>query len=161
MEIQPTWTDPSGNRAAVDVDLTDSHFTYLPEQTLTASVIYTLPLSERIGEMSLMASVYWQDEMHTDETSVIYEQQAAFENWNPADLAEAKKVSEVDGYAVANLRYDWRSVMGSSFDFAAFVNNVTDEEYIVGGLNVIDALGWAAFTYGAPRTVGASLRYRF
>jgi iron complex outermembrane recepter protein len=51
--------------------------------------------------------------------------------------------------------------MGSSFDVAAFINNAFDAQYIVGGLSVPDSLGWVGQTYGAPRTYGASLRYRF
>jgi iron complex outermembrane recepter protein len=158
-----TWADASNNgaRTNVDVDLTDSEFVYMPEQTLTASLRYLLPVPSDLGEMSVMASVYWQDEMNTDETSVVYDQQAAFEGWTADDLAEAKKVSTADSYAVLNLRYEWRDTMGAPLDVSLFVNNATDEEYIVGGLNVIDALGWAAFTYGAPRTIGASLRYSF
>lgn len=157
------WADASDNniRKSVDVDLSDSEFVYMPEQSLTASVNYTLPIDSGIGEMSLMASVYWQDEMYTDETSVLYDQQAAYEGWTDDNLNRAKGVSTVDSYSVLNLRYDWRGVMGSNFDIAAFVNNATDEEYVVGGVNVIDSLGWAAFTYGAPRTFGASLRYQF
>ena len=38
---------------------------------------------------------------------------------------------------------------------------VLDEEYVTGGLSVPDSLGWVAASYGAPRTYGASLRYRF
>ncbi len=157
------WADVNDNniRKNVEVDLSDSQFVYMPEQTLTASVSYTLPVDFNLGEMSLMASIYWQDEMFTDETSVLYEQQAAFEGWTSENLNRAKEVSKVDGYSVVNLRFDWRGVMGSNFDIAAFVNNAADEEYVVGGVNVIDSLGWAAFTYGAPRTFGASLRYQF
>lgn len=157
-----TWTNAqTQQRETVDVNLDDSEFVYMPEQSLTASLRYELPVSASIGTMSLLASVYWQDEMVTDETAVVYDQQAAFEGWTADDLAEAKKVSTVDSYSVLNLRYDWRNVMGSDVHFATYVNNATDEEYVVGGLNVIDALGWAAFTYGAPRTIGASLRYEF
>ncbi len=156
-----TWTSPLGQRQQVIVNLEDSNFVYMPEQTLTASINYSLPLDDSLGEMSLMASVYWQDEMNTDETSVVYAQQAAFEGWSSDDLATAQKTAEADSYSVVNLRFDWRNVMGSNFDFATYVNNATDEEYVVGGLNVLDSLGWAAFTYGAPRTIGASLRYQF
>lgn len=156
------WVDrTNGNRTLVTVDLTDSEFVYMPEQSLTASMRYTFPVPASLGTLSAMASLYWQDAMHTDETSVVYDQQAAFEGWAQDDLDEAHRVSEVDAYTVVNLRMDWRDVMGTSVALAAFVNNATDEEYVTGGLNVIDSLGWAAFTYGAPRTAGISVRYDF
>lgn len=69
--------------------------------------------------------------------------------------------SEVDAYAVWNFRADWRGLMGSAFDMAVYVNNALDEEYVLGGLNVIESGGYGAYHYGAPRTVGASLRYEF
>ncbi len=46
-------------------------------------------------------------------------------------------------------------------DLAAYVNNLTDEEYVTGGLNVVDTLGYASSTYGAPRTYGASIEWNF
>ncbi|WP_317930233.1 TonB-dependent receptor [Halioxenophilus sp. WMMB6] len=157
------WADASDNniRKDVAVDLKDSKFVYMPEQTLTASIKYDLPIDSHWGELSLYASLYWQDEMYTDETSILYPQQAAYEGWSAESLARAQSVAKVDAYNVYNLRFDWRSMMGSKFDMALYVNNASDEEYIVGGVNVIDSLGWAAFTYGAPRTFGASLRYEF
>lgn len=111
--------------------------------------------------ISAVISIRWQDEMFTDETSVLYQQQAAYEGWSADSLERAQNVSVVDAYSIFNLRFDWRSVLGSSFDTAIYINNATDEEYVVGGVNVIDSLGCAAFTYGAPRTFGASLRYAF
>jgi hypothetical protein len=61
---------------------------------------------------------------------------------------------------LVHFRVDWRDVMGSSFDVAAFINNAFDAQYIVGGLSVLDSLSWVGQTCGAPRTYGASLRYR-
>ena len=78
-----------------------------------------------------------------------------------ANLDAALASTVVDDYAIWNFRADWRGVMGSRFDLAAFVNNAADEEYVTGGLNVPDTLGWAAANYGPPRTYGASVRYSF
>lgn len=147
--------------AIINVDVSDSDFTFIPEQSLTATVNYTLPVDESLGQMSVMASVYWQDEMATHANMPLLTQQAAFEGWADEDLATAIAASQEDEYEVVNLRFDWRNVMGSSFDLAAFVNNAADKEYAVGGLNVMETLGFAANAMGAPRTFGASLRYQF
>lgn len=151
--------DASGQ--AVTLDASDGDFSFIPENSLTASVNYLLPLDESLGDISLMASVYWQDEMKTHATSHLFPQIAALQNWADDDLATAMSTADADGYALWNLRLDWAGVMGSNFDVAAFVNNATDEEYQVGGLNVIESLGLFLPTYGAPRTIGASLRYQF
>ncbi|WP_439133532.1 TonB-dependent receptor [Pseudomaricurvus sp.] len=139
------------------VDYSDAKFTYIPENSLTASAKYTLPLDVSLGEVTIMTSVYWQDEMDTVADAFNY----ASKGWSAGTYQKAMGASTADDYAVWNLRLDWFNVMGSNFDAAAYVNNATDEAYVVGGLNVLDSLGWASATYGAPRTIGASLRYQF
>lgn len=155
----------NGYGGVYQFDISDNDFVYIPEQSLTASATYTLPVDESLGAMSVMASVYWQDEMTTHQLAGDFAQYKAeairpASRWTDANVALAESVSKVDGYDVWNLRFDWRNMMGSNFDMALFVNNVTDEQYVLGGLNVIDVF-YAGYTYGAPRTYGASLRYQF
>ena len=146
-------------------DVSDNAFDYIPEQSLTASATYILPIDESLGEMSIMASVYWQDEMTTHQLVGDFHQYQSegispAARWTGANVALAESVSTADSYDVWNLRFDWRNMMGSNFDMAVFANNVTDEQYVLGGLNVIDVF-YTGYTYGAPRTIGASLRYQF
>jgi iron complex outermembrane receptor protein len=124
---------------------------------VTASISYTLPLSESIGEVMLTASAYWQDTMKTNDGAFRW----ADLGWSDENLQESLNTVEADDYTVAHFRVDWTAVMGSNFDVAAYVNNAFDEEYITGGLSVPDSLGWVAASYGAPRTYGASLRWTF
>ncbi|GAB3115266.1 TonB-dependent receptor [Aestuariicella hydrocarbonica] len=147
----------------VQVDTSNNDFSYVPPQTLTASATYTLPVNEALGEMTLMASVYWQDDMSTHPKAKQFGIMPSRTGglWSAEDVEFATKFSEWDDYAVWNARFDWRSIMGSGFDFAAYVNNAADEEYVLGGLNVLDSGGYGAYHYGAPRTVGASLHYNF
>ena len=139
------------------VDFSGAPFEYIPENSLTASVSYTLPLSQSIGEVIFTASAYWQDKMYSNGGGFWWPTLG----WAEEDLQAALDTVEVDSYTVANFRIDWSSVMGSSIDLAAFVNNAFDEEYITGGLSVPDSLGWVGATYGPPQTYGASLRYNF
>ncbi len=146
-----------------EVDTSGDDFTYIPKQSATVSATYTLPVDASLGEMSVTAGYYWQDSMTShaliDEFGIMPGRSTS--TWSAANIATATEVSEIDAYGVMNLRYDWRAVMGSSFDVAAYVDNVNDEEYVLGGLNVIDSGGYTGYTYGAPRTVGASVRYTF
>lgn len=145
----------------VTLDASDGYFTYVPENTLTFSTSYTLPLDPALGDISLMASVYWQDKMKSFATPQLFAWQADVEGWSAADLQTAHSTVDIDSYHTLNLRVDWRNVVGSDFDLSIWGNNVTNEHYIVGGLNVIDALGWASDVYGPPRTYGVSMRYSF
>lgn len=164
-------TDPvsTGGRGllgpqTVLIDAKGADFTYIPRNTATFSFTYNLPIAPEWGDLSLFASVYWQDEMVTHPYKSYADEIAALNkvpNWGPAETQIFKDNATADAYEIYNVRLDWRSVMDSSFDLAFYVNNATDEEYIVGGLNVIDVLGIHAATYGAPRTMGAALRYNF
>lgn len=139
------------------VDFSEAPFVYIPENSATASISYTLPLSGDIGEVTLMASAYWQDTMNTNDGSFRWDELG----WTNENLQESLATVEADDYTVANFRVDWEGVMNSDFDVAVYVNNAFDEEYITGGLSVPDSLGWVAASYGPPRTYAASLRYRF
>ena len=141
----------------VVIDYTESPFVYIAEHSLTTSLQYTLPLDASVGEVSLMGSVYWQDDTEASADAWRWDTLG----WSQANLDEALASTVIDDYAIWNFRVDWLGVMGSSFDLAAFVNNAADEEYVTGGLNVPDTLGWAAANYGPPRTYGASVRYSF
>lgn len=147
----------------VEVDTSDNAFAYIPEHSATASATYTLPVDASVGEMSLMASAYWQDEMTTHplvkQFGLLPARMGGY--WSDADVRAMQDYSKEDSYAIWNARFDWRGVMGSSFDVAAYINNATNEQYVLGGLNVVDSGGYGAATYGAPRTIGASVRYSF
>lgn len=139
------------------LDYTQADFTYIPENTATGTVNYLFPIDPEYGDISFMASVYWQDEMITNDDPWLWPDLG----WAEEDLEGALDTIETDAYAVWNFRLDWRAVMGSGVDVAAFVNNAFDEDYITGGLSVPEDLGIVANTYGAPRTFGAALRYNF
>ena len=135
-------------------DVSDRDFTWIPEHSGTASLRYTLPLDASIGEVSLGGSYYYQGKLTvTDDVSEY--------NIPGIDNGPLNDTIEVDSSGVWDVRADWADVMQSNFDLALWVKNAGDEDYKVGGLTVLTSLGWAAFAYGAPRTVGASLRYRF
>jgi iron complex outermembrane receptor protein len=138
-------------------DFSGVPFVYVPENSFTGSVAYTLPLDASYGDVMLVGSMYWQDKMVTNDGAFLWPTLG----WSEDNLQEALATVEADDYTVANFRVDWRSAMGSQFDAAAFVNNAFDEDYVTGGLSVPDSLGWVGSTYGPPRTYGVALRYNF
>ena len=148
------WLKP-GNDGAM-VDASGAEFPWIPKHSANAYIKYYLPLKSDIGDISLMASLYWQGEMTLDEdvgvNALSYDEPA-----RSAFLAAEHESS----YSVLNLRADWRNVMGSNFDLGIWVDNARDEEYAVGGLTVEDSQGWASRVYGAPRTYGATVRWTF
>lgn len=139
------------------LDYTQAPFLYIPEHSLTGTASYTLPLDADVGEITLSASAYWQDEMQTNDDPWLWPELG----WSDENLQNALETVVIDDYVVWNFRADWYEVMGSSVDLAVFANNAFDEDYVTGGLSVPEDLGIVAHTYGTPRVYGASLRWRF
>ena len=42
-----------------------------------------------------------------------------------------------------------------------YVNNITDEDFVIGGQPLYDAWGFGGYTYATPRMYGAELTFRW
>jgi iron complex outermembrane receptor protein len=69
--------------------------------------------------------------------------------------------SFLPGYALVNLRFDWRRIMGSQVSAGVFIKNVLDKQTYVGGMPLGGALGLNTAIPGEPRTFGFELSYKF
>jgi len=74
-------------------------------------------------------------------------------------LTKSPAVTE-DGYTLTNLRASWTSPTGQ-WEGAVFVQNLTNEEYLVTTFDLSADLGMTEQYYGRPRWWGASIAYRF
>ena len=102
---------------------------------------YTLPLPEEIGAVT--AGVTWSFASHQS-LSVLQDpdgNQPAFRN--------------------LNLRLGWDDVLGYPVDLSAFMTNVTDNDYKIGGFPVGTSLGFDSYLWDEPRMFGFSVKYRF
>ncbi len=92
------------------------------------------------GLISLQASASVQDHIYYDIQNV--------------------PVSLENGYTVANLRAAY-GPEDKRWELAAFVNNVTNEEYLSYTFDFTGTFGFNQQAYGPPRWAGMSFRYRF
>ncbi|MFV0276905.1 MAG: TonB-dependent receptor, partial [Parahaliea sp.] len=69
-------------------------------------------------------------------------------------------ISKEGGYSLANVRVEWASP-DDNWIFSAFVNNVSDEQYLVYTFDFTGAFGFNQQAYGKPRWAGVSARYSF
>ncbi|HEY4645496.1 MAG TPA: hypothetical protein VIH25_04370, partial [Steroidobacteraceae bacterium] len=67
-------------------------------------------------------------------------------------------VSLEDGYTIGNLRVSYASG-DERWELAAFVNNITDEEYLSYTFDFTGLFGFNQQAYGAPRWAGVSFQY--
>jgi len=113
-----------------------------PKNRVTLTGNYTLPLADSVGRISFGATF-----VHTDKN------QARSPSSTPAYLIPA-----VDQL---NLNASWDSVMGSNFDLAFFMTNVTNEAYIVFPSSSYYTFGGDGGHTNEPRMWGVKLKYRF
>jgi iron complex outermembrane receptor protein len=141
--LLPATLDPTGMTVTSLADHAGDPFAYTPRHKLGVTGRFHLPVDGSYGTPYLSATWYWQSKVWFSDVSD--EEPDAFQ----AD------------YGLINLRLDWDSVLGSSFDASAFVNNVTNRTYKVGANALEHEIGTTASIYAAPRMFGVELRYRF
>jgi iron complex outermembrane recepter protein len=128
-------------------------FAYTPKNKVGVTGRFHLPVDGSWGRPYVTATWYWQSKVWFTDLSKVTATSA-----NPYDYEPDAYQSD---YGLINLRLDWDSFLGSSFDASAFVNNVTNKTYKVGANALEHQIGTTASIYGAPRMVGLELRYRF
>jgi iron complex outermembrane receptor protein len=109
-----------------------------PDVAANASVRYEWPMLG--GKTAILGTVTYQDDIYYDIQNV--------------------PVSFEDGYTVGNLRLSYAND-ASPWEIAAFVDNVTDEEYLVYTFDFTGTFGFNQLAYGKPRWYGVSFRYNF
>ena len=149
------WVDPFAGQ-----DLTATPFHFTPDHSANATLTYTVPLGSTAGELRFLASATYRSEVWINSLQTI---QAI--NRTPASVLP---FLQQESYTLFDLTAGWSGVMGSGFDVAAYVKNVTDREYSLGGIQLYESarpdirpFGIVTKAYGDPRTYGVELRYNF
>jgi iron complex outermembrane receptor protein len=150
------WLTVGGNFAYTDAvytrptvalfgqNITFGDYQDTPKYTGSAFVTLTLPTPAEWGPMTLHADAYGQS--HT---------------WYSSLAFSIDPGTSLPGYGLVNLRYDWRKIMGSSVSLGAFVRNLTDTTYYVGGYALGADVGINTRIPGSPRMWGLDLNYAF
>lgn len=107
-----------------------------PDFAANAMVRYEWPALG--GHLAVQASANYQDELFFD--------------------IQNSPVSRENGYTVGNLRVSYSSA-GDRWELAAFVDNITDEEYLSYTFDFTGFFGFNQQAYGKPRWAGVSFQY--
>ena len=105
---------------------------------------FQLPVPDAWGDMNIHAEVYYQSTVYIS---------SLYQSLDPG--------TKMPNYALVNLRYDWANIMGSGFSAGAYVNNLLDRRYYLGGYALGADVGINTFIPGAPRQFGVELKYTF
>ena len=108
------------------------------------------------GRASLRPTYTWRSKTFFDDNNDL----ARFQQPPSVFVADSIQDEVQDGYGLVNLRASWRPD-SLPLSIEAFVNNLTDENYIIDAGNTGDSLGLPTFIAGAPRMWGLGLTWRF
>ncbi|MEH6567302.1 MAG: TonB-dependent siderophore receptor [Halopseudomonas sp.] len=135
-ELAPGWNVSAGY-TQFDIEDADGAAVNTLYPTKLLRTFTTYRFQGPLNKLTIGGGVNWQDSIHTYAT-------------NPA--GDSEKI-EQDAYALVNLmaRYDITDNLSAQVN----AKNVTDEKYF----DIFDAYG--AMTYGEPRSVTATAKYRF
>ena len=111
-----------------------------PKWTYGLSGVYTLPIAEDAGELTLSANWSWRTDVFNANTPTL--------------------VSVDPAYWLLNARFDWKNILARNVDLGIFATNLLDKDYVQAGYP-IPQVGFQATTYGEPRMFGASLTLHF
>lgn len=112
----------------------------LPKHQVNANIGWHLPIGSGNGDLVASGTLSFKSSQHLDDKDVGADEPA---------------------YTLVNARLSWNDVLGSNFNAALFVNNLTKTFYRVGVVGIVAETGIGASAYGAPRTYGLSLGYKF
>lgn len=115
-----------------------------PEVTGSAYFRASMDLDNDQGEIALRGQYYGQSHFF-------------YSNLNDTIVPNAR----IPGYALFNARLEWNDIMGSRFKAAAYINNITDKEYIVGGFPLGAVTGQNSVLPGTPRMYGLEIGIDF
>jgi iron complex outermembrane receptor protein len=119
-------------------------YPFTPQNKLSLSARYTLPVSADYGTVSIGALLAYQSHQYLGIA--------------PTDPAYT---TIGQGYTTIDLNLDWRNVFQSPIDLSLFATNVTNQVYKLGGYPIYGLVGFASYVYGEPQMYGAKIKYRF
>ena len=131
-----------------------------PAHVLNISGTYTLPLDENLGKVSATLTYFWRSSTTGHDAPTVSGTVLPSGELDQVTL-DFSEYDKLPSYGLANLSVNWNNVLGSNFDLNFWVKNLFDKKYAVYQSNQLLQFGYATYTYGSPRELGANLRFNF
>lgn len=120
-------------------DLSDEWLVFAPKTMLGATLNLYTPMGQ-LGELAWTLNTSIQSSQHLDDRDTALDQ---------------------EGYQLINASVNWAQIAGTNLELRLWGRNLTDQKYKVGGVGILDVAGFSSALWGAPRTYGIDLTYRF
>lgn len=145
-------TAANGYLKTTTPDLTCIPLQYLSPNIFSVYGRASVPIPDRIGEISLFVSYAWTDARHQS-GSALEKFTDGSATWEPG--------SDLPAYGLLSASLDWKNALGSGLDASLFGTNILNKEYRISNSGVYNAIGNQTQIYGEPRMYGIRLRYNF
>jgi iron complex outermembrane recepter protein len=111
-------------------------------------------LPNALGQLVLRQDIYSQSYFY-------YTKLAASINVPPNGIGPLDPNTKIGGYTLLNARVEWNSIAGSKVDAAAYVRNMLNKPYEIGGLGLGAVIGVDSVILGTPRMAALEIGLEF
>ena len=120
--------------------------------SLYLRLAHELPRS--LGQLVARQDLYLQSYFY-------YSNFAASVNVPPNGIGPLDPNTKIGGYTILNVRLEWNNIAGSKVHAAAYVRNMLNKQYEVGGVGLGATVGLDAVILGTPRMAALEVRLTF
>ncbi len=120
--------------------------------SLYLRLAHELPSSR--GQLVVRQDLYSQSYLY-------YSNFAASVNLPPNGIGPLDPNTKIGGYTILNARVEWNNIVGSKVHVAAYVRNMLNKRYEVGGVGLGATVGLDTVILGTPRTAALELGLKF
>lgn len=132
-----------------------NHFRLSPDHTISIGATWELPIAG-VGIVSLTPTYSWQSKVFFDDNN----DRADLQPPVLPGLSDRGVDEFQDAYGLLNIRLGFETE-DAAWRITGFVNNVTDQDYLLDAGNVGDSFTVPTFIRGAGRTAGVEIGAKF
>ena len=111
-------------------------------------------LPDSLGQLVVRQDLYSQSYFY-------YSNLAASVNVPPNGIGPLDPNTKIGGYTLLNARVEWNHIAGSMLHAAAYVRNILNKQYEVGGLGLGAVVGADSVILGTPRMAAVEVGVKF
>ncbi len=169
--IDPTnWLQLGANYAYTDARYTDGTANFTRVDILTGNIVYQPIILGPYGDTPRQSGSFFLRVHHNLANAMgelVFRGDAFFQTaFYYTNLAQSQPVAldpntRIGGYSLANARIDWNDIARSKVDVSAYVRNMFDKHYEIGGIGLGAVVGTDGVILGEPRMWGVVLGVKF
>jgi iron complex outermembrane receptor protein len=164
------WLQLGANYAYTDARYTDGTANFTRVAILTGNIVYEPIILGPYGDTPRQSGSFFVRVHHNlanQMGELVFRADAFFQTaFYYTNLAQSQPVAldpntHIGGYSLANARIDWKDIARSKVDVSAYVRNMFDKHYEIGGIGLGAVVGTDGVILGEPRMWGVVLGVKF